>query len=212
MLYVNIIKKWEHMIQRKEKEHKLTDNKKEFLTPLQKKILLFLAVSHPQTKNETVKAIKGNYRSSWDAFKELERKNLIKAISLKVYRGREYPRFWVTENGIILAMSEKAKPEILLRKTQEIYPENRDLHFLIEVIPILGESAFKMLYLAVITNGKIEQNDLIPIFAAQGKLTDEDLRKYISILKKYPERHKQHAEYIKRVGKNLKDLSDMFDA
>jgi len=142
---------------------------------------------------------------------EIEKKNLIKAIGLKVYRGREYPRFWVTENGIVLAMSERAKPEILLRKTRELYSENRELQFLIEVVPILGESAYNMLYLAVVTDGKIDQGDLISIFAAQGKLTDEEIRQYHLILKKYPERYKQHADYIKRVSKNLKDLPDIFD-
>ena len=200
------------MMKGKEKEHKLSINEQKFLTPLQKKILLFLAVNYPATKNETVKAISGNYRSSWDAFKELEKKNLIKPVSLKNYRGRDYPRFWATENGILIAMSERAKPEILLRRTLEIYPENRELQFLIEVIPILGESAYNMLYLAIVTNDKIDQSDLISIFATQKKLTDEEKRKYNSILKRYPERFKQHADYIKRVSKNLKDLSDMFDA
>jgi hypothetical protein len=199
------------MIEKKEKEHMLMINKNEFLTPLQKKLLLSLAVSKPQTKNEAVRAIGGNYRSGWDALRELEKKNLIKAVSHKLYRGRVYPRYWVTENGILLALSEKTKPGILLRRTQEIYPENRNLQFLIEAIPILGESAFNMVRLAVKTSGKIDQNDLISIFAAQKKLDDEELRRYNSILKKYPERYKQHVDYIKRVRKNLKDLSEMFD-
>jgi hypothetical protein len=199
------------MIEKKEKEHMLMINKNEFLTPLQKKLLLSLAVSKPQTKNEAVRAIGGNYRSGWDALRELEKKNLIKAVSHKLYRGRVYPRYWVTENGILLALSEKTKPGILLRRTQEIYPENRNLQFLIEAIPILGESAFNMVRLAVKTSGKIDKNDLISIFAAQKKLDDEELRRYNSILKKYPERYKQHVDYIKRVRKNLKDLSEMFD-
>jgi hypothetical protein len=211
MLLMCIIKGKEHMIKKKEKEHKLTINKHGFLTPLQKELLLSLAVNKPQTKNEAVRAIGGNYRSGWDALKELENKNLIKAVSQKFYRGREYPRYWVTENGILLALSEKTKLGILLRRTQEIYPENRNLQFLIEAIPILGETAFNMVRLAVAANGKIDQNDLISIFAAQKKLDDEELGRYNLILKKYPERYKQHADYIKRVSKNLKDLSEMFD-
>ena len=67
----------------------------------------------------------------------------IEKIKEKAYRGRQYPRFWLTENGILLAMSERIKPEILLRKTQEIYPKNRKLQFIIEAIPFLPRVSFQ---------------------------------------------------------------------
>jgi hypothetical protein len=199
------------MMTKEAEEHKLTINPQDFLTALQRKILLFLAVDYPRTMNSTVRAMSGNYRSSWDAFKELEEKKLIKPVSIKFYKGRKYPQFWATENGILIAMSEGADPKILLRRTQAIYPDNKELQFLVETIPILGESAYNMLYLAVITNGKIEESDLISVFAAQKKLTEEEKRRYNEILKRYPERHKQHADFIKRARKNLKELSDMLD-
>ena len=63
------------MTQPKEKQHTLKPIKKnQYLPPLQKRILLCLAKSHPQTINETVKAIKGHYKSSWTAFNSLEKK------------------------------------------------------------------------------------------------------------------------------------------
>jgi len=199
------------MIEKKAKEHKLIHNRQEFLTPLQEKILLFLASNYPMTKNETTRGISGNYRSSWDALKELEKKKLIQAVSQKVYRGREYPRYWVTENGILLALSNRLKPETLLRKTKEIYPEKKNLHFLIEIVPILGESAYDMLSLAVVTNGKFEKSDIIQIYASQGKLNDEEIKKYNSILKNYPEIYKHHVDFMKQASKNLKDLLKMYD-
>ena len=198
-------------MKKKDKEHKLTINKREFLTPLQKKILLFLAINYPHTINETVKATRGNYRSSWDAFKELEKKKLIAPVDQKVYRGREYPRYWVTENGILLALSERVNPEILLKKTQEIYPEKKDLQFLIEMIPILGETAYDMTYLSVITNGKVDQSDLIRMFTLQDKLSLKLIKKYNSILKKYPKRYKQQVDFVKQVSKNVQELLEMYD-
>ena len=207
---MNIIKRREHMLKSKGKEHILNINKQKFLSPLQRKILLFLAVNYPADINETVKAIKGNYRSSWDAFKELEKKNLIKPVKSKRYRGRDYDQFWLSANGILIAMSEKVKSKILLRKAQDIYPEKRGLHFLIEVIPVLGESAFDMLFLAVVNKGKFDDSDLISIFASQKKLSNKEIRKYHSILERYPELHQQHVDYIKKASKNLKDLSELF--
>ena len=210
MLDVNIPKIGEHMLSKKGKEHNLIVNKQSFLSPLQKKILLFFAVTRPQTIREAVTEMKGNYRSSWEAFKELKKKNLIEPIRQKFYRGRIFPRFWLTERGVILALSKKTNPEILLRKTQEIYPENRNLQFLIETIPLLGENAYHMLYLSVVTNGEIKERDLIPIFAMQRKLSKEENKKFKSILKRYPERYNQTKDAIKRASQNLKDLSDMF--
>lgn len=200
------------MIRKKAKEHNFAINRKEFLTPLQKKIILFLAVNNPQTINETVKATRGNYRSSWDAFKELEKKNLIKPVNQKVYRGREYPLYWATETGILFALSERLKPDVLLRKTQEIYPESKALQFLIEIIPILGESAYELTYLSVVTNGKVDQSDLIRMFSLQEKLSAKLIEKYNTILKNYPEIYQHQVEYIKRARKNLEDLLDMYDA
>ena len=191
-------------------EHTLNTN--HFITPLQKKILLFLAVDRPLTINETVKSIKGNYRSSWDAFKELELKKLVKNVGFKTYRNVEYPRYWLTENGVFFAISEKVDSSILFRRVQEIYPEKKELQFLIEVIPILGGNIYDLIKLEVITNGKFDQNYLISIFASNKKLTDDEIKRYNSVLVKHPELYKQHKEYINKTQKNLKNLSDMLDS
>ena len=212
MLCMNITKGGEHMIKKKKKEHNLPTKKPEFLTPLQKKILLFLASNYPMTKNETKKGISGNYRSTWDAFKELEKKGLIQEVSQKNYKGREYPRYWASESGILLAYSERATPDVLLRKTQEIYPEKKDLQFLIEMLPLLGESTYDMAYLSVVTNGKISQTDLTHMFSLQEKLSEKTIKKYNEVLKKYPERYQQQVDFIKQAQKNLKDLLAMYDA
>jgi len=172
--------------------------------PLQKRIILHLAQSRPQTINETKKGISGHYKSSWIAFNVLKKKGLIKHTKSKDWRGRQFPCFWLTELGIFLALHEGAKQEVLLKTTREIYPENKDLHFLIEAVPILGKHALDVLYLAVLNRGVINQTDLIAIFAAQlqNKLNPKQITQFIEVLKKYPELHQQ-------TRKNLRELSNL---
>jgi len=63
----------------------------------------------------------------------------------------------------------------------------------------------------VVTNGKFEKSDIIQIYASQGKLNDEEIKKYNSILKNYPEIYKHHVDFMKQASKNLKDLLKMYD-
>ena len=179
-------------------------SKRNSFPPLQKRIILHLAQSEPQTINETKKAISGHYKSSWIAFNVLKKKGLIKHTTSKDYKGRQYPCSWLTDLGVLLALHEGAKPEVLLKTTRKIYPENKDLHFLIEAVPILGKHALDVLYLAVLNRGVINQTDLIAIFAAQlqNKLNPKQITQFIKVLKKYPERHQQ-------TRKNLKELTDL---
>lgn len=65
--------------------------KGDVLPPLQKRIVLYLARSEPQTINETMKALNGSYKSFWVAFDSLDKKQMIKKIDTKFYRGQEYP-------------------------------------------------------------------------------------------------------------------------
>jgi len=179
--------------------------------PLQKRIILHLAQSQPRTINETAKKISStksgnpkNYKSSWVAFKTLEKKGLIKHTTSKDYKNRQYPCSWLTELGVFLALHEGAKPEALLKTTREIYPENKSLHFIVEAVPILGKHALDVLYLAVLKRGAINQTDLISIFAAQtvNKLTPKQKAQFIEVLKKYPEQHQQ-------TRKDLRELADL---
>jgi hypothetical protein len=185
--------------------------KRHSFPPLQKRIILHLAQSEPQTINETKESISGHYKSSWNAFNVLKKKGLIKHTTSKNYRGKQYPRFWLTELGIFLALYEGAKPEVLLKTTLEIYPENKNLQFLIEAVPILGKNAFHVLYLTVLTKGEIKQKDITSIFATQmqEKLTPKKIKQFITILKKYPEPYQQCVDYINQIRKNLGELSDL---
>lgn len=178
--------------------------------PLQKRIILHLAENGPQTINETMKGISGQYKSTWIAFQALKKKGLIKEVTEREYRGRDYPLLWVTDAGIFIALHEGTEPKALLTKTLQAYPNDTDLQFLIEAVPILGKNAFDVLYLAALSKGLIKQSDLNSIFAAQmqKKLTSKQIREFISVLAKYPKPYQQCLEYTKQARKNLNELSD----
>jgi hypothetical protein len=186
---------------------------KELLPPLQKRIFLFLSENEPQTINETVKALKGHYKSSWLAFNALEKKAMIKKVTLKLYRGREYPCFWITEGGVFVALCEGANPNKLLEKVQKIYPENKVLQCLLEISPILGIDGFKVVYLAVLAKGKVEESDLATLMATQmqSKITIEDASKLVEIVKKYPEEHERFIENSRHIEENMKKISSLLE-
>ena len=41
-------------------------------------------------------------------------------------------------------------------------------------------------------------------------MSPEEVRQFIAVLKKYPKQYHRCEDYVKRVHKNLKELSDMF--
>lgn len=176
--------------------------------PLQKQIILHLAHSAPQTINEATKEIKGHYKSSWTAFNTLEKKGLITQVASKSYRGREYPESWLTERGILLALYLGAKPQIVLRRTIEIYPNERNLHFIIEAVLIFRIPWMLLWHVEVIKEEAIKQEDLIPIFLvhiAMG-LTLEQKKQFKHLFRKYPEQKQQYNDYFNEIHKSLKEL------
>jgi hypothetical protein len=199
------------MTKHKATEHNSKDKaEKEFLHPLQRSILLSLATSDPRTINETAKAINGHYRSTWNAINALKEKALITENGLKTHHGRNFPRFWLTEFGVLMALHEGAKPQALLRKTIQMFPEYTDLHFMIEAIPILDPNALNAAYEALLDNRKIEESDKISVLFTQAQigLSSDQKKRFNSVLKKYPKINQLTADFVKNLQKGLKELAD----
>jgi hypothetical protein len=181
---------------------------KTFLPPLQKKIFLTLAKGDPKDISETVKAIKGHYKSVWNAFNQLEKKKLIKAVSSKKYQGKDYPRYWVSEDGAFIALCEGVKANSVIERALKIYPDRKDVHYLLESVSILGTEAFKVGYLALIRKGKLEQSDVLAMMVTQVMhgLSAEQLAKYNKMLQKYPDRQQKYEDFFKKMQSNLNEL------
>jgi ribosomal protein L28 len=186
--------------------------KKAFLPTLQKKVFLHLANNEPKNINETAKALKAHYKSTWNAFNKLEEKKLIKQVSSKSYQGQEIPRYWVTEEGAFIALCEGAKAKNIIKKTVEFYPERRDLQYLLEAITILGKDAFDVAYWAYLSKGKLEQSDIAIIMATQmhHKLSSEEVKKFSELLQRFPEQQQGFVDFFEEMSDNVKKLDSLF--
>lgn len=189
------------------------------LPSLQKRVILCLAQKGLQTINEIKTNIPRlqyalaratHYKPTWLAIKSLGKKGLVQEIGTKEYRGRKYPTYWLTDEGILVALIEGANPETLLKKTREIFPENHTLLYCIEIIPKLNPRVLEIGYSAVRTKGKLEPIDLATILLTQMQ-TETSVQTFweiVEILKKYPKQYNSFKKQIEQMLENLSRLKE----
>jgi hypothetical protein len=188
-------------------------DKSDILPPLQKRLVLFLAKNDPQTVNEVVKSLKGSYKSFWTAFNSLKEKQLVQTVNTKSYRGREYPRFWVSPTGVLLALFEGVSSISLLEKSLVIYPKDTNLQAILEVSPILGTEAFKLAFQVILAKGKLEQSDITMIIFTemQKDLDISQIEPLLTILKRHPDQFEITKAYAKNISKKMSKLESLFE-
>jgi hypothetical protein len=149
-----------------------------------------------------------HYKASWNAFKRLEAMKIITKVGLKDYQNVKYPRFWVTEDGAVLALCEGADPKRVLKRALEIYPDNRNLHFALEIMPIFGLDAFKLVCSAFAKKGKLEDSDKAQIYATQmqNKFSPEEEAQFSDVLNRYPEQQKPFVDVFSKMNVTMEKL------
>lgn len=179
------------------------------LPSLQKLIVLHLAETEPQTMNETAKAISKHYRPSHYSFKSLEKKKLVKKTRLKKYhRTQKYPRYWLTDKGIIMALLEGASPDKLLKQAKRLYPKAEAAHAFLEIAPSFHPEVVKMAYSSVMGKGKIGVAEVILLYLSQPAIAlDAELAKKITAaLKKYPDEYSKLKTAVEEMINRLNQL------
>jgi hypothetical protein len=178
----------------KEKEHMSNAKmKSDNLHPLQKLIILNLAENEPETINELTQAISKSYKPTHTAFKSLVRKKLITKTGAKSYRGQHFPRYWLTDEGMIMALMEGANADKLLQLTKNLYPEAEIAHCFLEIIPLFDPVIVRTSYSYVKGKGKLQFAEVAQlILSGAAESMDIETGKKISvILKKYPDQYIQ---------------------
>jgi DNA-binding Lrp family transcriptional regulator len=196
------------MSKTKTKGHNSKTSKKVLLPRLQRRILRHLSENEPMTIHETATKLNEHYKASWNAFKRLETMKLISKVGSKVYQNNEYPLFWVTEDGAIVALCEGADQSRVLRRAFKIYPNNRNLHYALEIMPIFGLDAFKLVCSAFAKKGKLEDSDEAQIYATQihNKFTPEEENQFAAVLERYPEQQKPFVDAFSKMNINMEKL------
>ena len=188
----------------------LTEN--QYLPPLQKQILLYLAVNHPQSRYSVSKGMKGYYKSVYDAIDDLLGKKIIVAVKEEEYRNRKHLEYWLTPAGVFIALVEGTNPKILLNRTVEVYPDQRGVQCMVELTNIIGTDMHKVGYQAILKKGKIDKIDLAQMLGglALKETSLEEIGEIISIMKKYPEQFGNTQEYIDETIEKLKKAELFF--
>jgi hypothetical protein len=182
--------------------------KSDNLQSVEKLIVLNLAENKPQTKRKTAKAISKYYKSTWDAFRSLEGKKLIRQAATITYNGIEYPCYWLTDEGIIMALTEGASPERLLTRTKSLYPEAKITHAFLEIVPSFHPEVMKIVYSSAKGKGKIGVAEVILLFLSQPAIAidDETVKKLTAVLKKYPDEYNKFKTAIREMINQLSQL------
>jgi hypothetical protein len=199
------------MSKRKSKLHmSTTPQKGDNLPSLQKLIVLHLATDEPQTINETVQAISKSYKPSWIAFNRLKEKKLIAKIDVKSYRGRKYPRFWLTDMGIITAIMEGVDSSKLLSQTKAIYPDAEYAHCFLQIMPFFDPVFVKMAYANAKGKGSLSFREIANLILAGAMMPIEveDGKRIAEILKQYPEQYEKMKAAIELAKTQLGKLME----
>ena len=136
---------------------------------------------------------------------------MIRKVSSKTHRGREYPQFWLTDDGVATAFIEGIPYSVLLEKSRQVYPNNLMIHYFLEIAPKLSPEIFNILYAAFQSKGKLEPIDVFAILLAQHRagMSDKTFKEAIGILKKYPIESKKFTESLQTVTKNIRHIKEL---
>jgi len=178
------------------------------LPPSQNSIILQLAKKEPQTINETAKNLSKDYHSIHRSLESLENKKLVRKVDVKKYRGNEFHRYWLTDEGIIAAMLGGADKELLLKRTRELFPEANIVHCFLEITQHMNPLMMTLANNLIKNKGKLELIDLMMILVSDAvfEVDVETMKSIVSVLKKYPDEYVKMKILIQAIIEKLSQL------
>jgi hypothetical protein len=178
----------------------------QYLPPLQRQIVLYLAENSPQIKFRISKGIKGYYKSVCKAIKDLLGKKIIAETEKRTFAGDDSIDYWLTPAGVFVALVHGANAKRVLNRTTEVYPDNKMLQCFVELTTYLGTDIYQVGYQAILRKGKLEDSD-VSLMLGTGLMKDlslETVLKVIALIKKYPEQFSGFKEQIVEIMEKLR--------
>ena len=121
-------------------------------------------------------------------------------MNAKEYRGREYPQFWLSFQGLFLALINRANRDILKQTQEKLHGKNEEIDLVFELARILPAAELKMLYNACeFSKDNLQINIPIPMKPKKAKIWRKALRKS-------PKYQKITREILKQALEELESL------
>jgi len=161
-----------------------------------------LAEQGPATKNEVKKRLEGaDYKPVWTAMKSLQGRGLIKKDEDKSWRERLFPRYYLTPEGFMEALSQKVDYDALLRHARE-NGEDKSLEFVVDMARACGPEVVRMI--VRVTRAR-DRGEMFTLTSMPLPCHNKVSRDMIAVLKKHP----QIAEAIlKGLGEFAEQFAD----
>jgi hypothetical protein len=161
------------------------------LPSLQQAIIMYLAKSDPQTINQIANEIDKDYSNTHTAFKSLIRKKLVTKTGTKRYREQEFTCYWLTDEGILIALMEGTSADKLLEKTRTLYPDAKVTHCFLQIMPLFDPAVIRMAHSNVKGKGKLGSIELVQLILSGAALPMEmeTGQAIVKVLKDYPEQY-----------------------
>jgi len=176
--------------------------------------LIHLAKEGPKTRNEVAQELGSAYKNILFSFNSLKKKGLIKEIAEKKHRRRIFPKYWLTEEGVVLAFIEGASKDKLFETAKKFYLDDENLLYFIRFASLLNPQVFKIGYDAVKRKGKLEPLDLTTIMLAQAEseVSMEKFKEGLMLLKEYPKLCESFKQIIKNWDKAMRLVSEVLES
>ncbi len=156
------------------------------LGPLQKQILMCLAAKGPKNISETARENSAHYKSVHTAFYSLENKGMVTRVGKASYRGRGYDLFWLTENGLLMALLNGADSNLVLSTVKRTFPKHDDTILFAQIVSRLPRKILKVIssmYPSISFKVRVQEVLKLVLMA---DLSVDDLRRLYDILRESP--------------------------
>jgi hypothetical protein len=172
------------------------------LPPLQLKIVLNLAEFGSQTINQITKNLKSQYKATYIAFESLKRKGIIQEIGKKEYRNREFPIYWLSNEGLIIALINNANPDLIKKYAKEYYGNNEIYDLLSDLAKTLSKETIAYIYtmFKVTEEGKLLFKP-IPI-------NNHEVEAFLKTILKYPSIQPMIGSTLEKIEKIINEIAN----
>lgn len=133
--------------------------------------------------------------------------------TVKTYRGQNYPQYWLTDDGALVALAEGTDPKHLLGLAKQIYPEDQRLACYLEVLPKVDLDIIRVVY-SITQKGKFESDDLLDLLLI-GSTTDKEGQSFeetVETFKAYPDEFDAFKKRMDKIMEGLDKLKEFMNA